>query len=145
MNGEKRLYLSGQKIFGGVCSGIAEYFAIDPTIVRLIWAILIFYHGIGLISYIVAFFLIPLDPQKEDQNKADIILDLFWSFVRKIVAKTQVRSNYGQIDYVKILGFLLLLTGFIYLVIIIIPFIPWRILWPFVLMLIGILIINKSN
>ena len=43
----------------GVCGGIAEYFAIDPTIVRLITAALFFFAGLSLWVYIVAALIIP--------------------------------------------------------------------------------------
>ena len=43
----------------GVCGGIAEYFAIDPTIVRLITAALVFFAGLSLWVYIVAALIIP--------------------------------------------------------------------------------------
>ena len=43
----------------GVCGGIAEYFNIDPTIVRLIWAIFIFCFGTGFLAYILAALVLP--------------------------------------------------------------------------------------
>lgn len=59
----KRLYRSNvSKMIGGVCGGIAEYFDIDPTIVRLIWAFAILCGGFGLLAYIVAWIIIPLNP-----------------------------------------------------------------------------------
>lgn len=53
MNG-KRLYKSNNKKICGVCAGIAEYFDIDPTIVRLIWAAFTLAGGSGIIIYIIA-------------------------------------------------------------------------------------------
>ncbi|MDR0915612.1 MAG: PspC domain-containing protein [Oscillospiraceae bacterium] len=44
---------------GGVCGGIAEYFGISTTIVRLIWALLILVGGTGLLAYIIAWVIIP--------------------------------------------------------------------------------------
>ena len=41
-----------QKI-GGVCAGLANYFDIDPTIVRVIWGVLAFCYGSGLIAYLL--------------------------------------------------------------------------------------------
>lgn len=57
---EKRLYrsINDQKL-GGVCSGIAKYFGMDPTIIRLIWVIAFFCFGIGFLAYILAWFIIP--------------------------------------------------------------------------------------
>lgn len=43
----------------GVCGGIAEYFAVDPTIVRLITAALIFFGGVSLWVYIIAALIVP--------------------------------------------------------------------------------------
>lgn len=40
-------------IIGGVCSGISERFEMDPTILRLIWGVLILCYGTGLIAYLI--------------------------------------------------------------------------------------------
>lgn len=58
---EKRLTRSSNKIFGGVCGGIAEYFDIDPTLVRIAYAALsIFSAGFpGLLLYIIMLILMP--------------------------------------------------------------------------------------
>ena len=56
---EKRLYRSDEnKVLCGVCGGLGEYFNIDPTIVSLIWAILLC-SGPGLFAYIVAAIIMP--------------------------------------------------------------------------------------
>ncbi len=58
----KRLTKSStdKKIFG-VCGGLAQFLGIDPTIVRLIWALLIFCAGTGLLAYIIAALVLPYD------------------------------------------------------------------------------------
>ncbi len=57
---EKRLYKDPHnKIIGGVCSGLAEYFDMDPTIVRLIFAFAFFTWGAGLITYVVLWIVLP--------------------------------------------------------------------------------------
>ncbi|MEX2017170.1 MAG: PspC domain-containing protein [Candidatus Pacearchaeota archaeon] len=57
----KRLYRSKkERIFGGVCGGIAEYLETDPTIIRLIWVLVtILSVGLGLIGYLIAWIIIP--------------------------------------------------------------------------------------
>ena len=57
---KKRLYKieEGKKLCG-VCGGIAEYFDIDPTIVRLLWILLIFCVGTGILAYLVAAIIMP--------------------------------------------------------------------------------------
>ena len=55
-----RLHKSAtDKKLAGVCGGIAEYLGIDPTIIRLAWALLIFGWGTGLVAYIVCAFVLP--------------------------------------------------------------------------------------
>lgn len=56
----KRLYKSStNRVVCGVCGGIGEYFNIDPTIVRLLFILLLFGVGSGLLAYIVAAIIIP--------------------------------------------------------------------------------------
>lgn len=49
----------------GVCGGFAEYLDIDSTLVRLIWVAALFLGGGGLIAYLVAWIVMPLEPEKE--------------------------------------------------------------------------------
>ena len=61
---EKRLYKSSViKMLCGVCGGIAEYFNIDPTLVRLGWVIFSLAGGSGVLAYIIAAIIIPDAPQ----------------------------------------------------------------------------------
>lgn len=56
----KRLYRSRQdRMICGVCGGIAEYFDLDPTLVRLGWLVLFAFAGSGIIAYIIAAIIIP--------------------------------------------------------------------------------------
>jgi len=57
---EKKLCLSrGNRKIGGVCGGIAEYFGIDATLVRIITLVLFFAVGSGLLLYLLAWLVIP--------------------------------------------------------------------------------------
>lgn len=59
---KRRLYRSKkEKMICGVCGGIAEYFDIDPTIIRLIWAVFVL-SGSGVLAYILAAIIIPEEP-----------------------------------------------------------------------------------
>lgn len=61
---EKRLYKSNEnKMLDGVCGGIAEYFNIDPTLIRLAWVVFCALGGSGIIAYIIAAIIIPRNPQ----------------------------------------------------------------------------------
>lgn len=58
----KRLYKSNNKMIDGVCAGIAEYFDVDPTLVRL--GFVIFgCTGSGILAYIVAAIIMPRNPE----------------------------------------------------------------------------------
>jgi len=60
----KRLYKSKKNaVIDGVCSGIAEYFEVDPVLVRLIFLFSLFFGGIGFLIYIIAMFIIPEKPR----------------------------------------------------------------------------------
>lgn len=56
----RRLYRSEEnRMICGVCSGIAEYFNLDPTLVRLGWVLISCLWGAGLLAYIIAAIIIP--------------------------------------------------------------------------------------
>ena len=60
---EKKLYRSqDNKMICGVCAGIAEYFHIDPTVIRLAFAILACFGGSGILAYFVAAIIVPPKP-----------------------------------------------------------------------------------
>ena len=61
---EKKLYRSRtDKKLSGVCGGLAEYLNMDPTIVRLIWALISVCAGAGVVAYIVCALVIPEKPE----------------------------------------------------------------------------------
>ncbi|WP_261045468.1 PspC domain-containing protein [Streptococcus mitis] len=48
------------KKIAGVCAGVAYYFDIDPTIVRVIWGVLAFGYGAGIVAYIILWMIAPV-------------------------------------------------------------------------------------
>ncbi len=60
---ERKLYRSktDKKILG-VCGGIAEYFGIDSTVVRLILVLAVIFAGVGLLAYLIAALVMPVKP-----------------------------------------------------------------------------------
>ncbi len=61
---EKRLYKSkNDKKIAGVCAGIAEYFNVDPTLIRLGWVFATVLAGAGIIAYIIAAIIVPDKPE----------------------------------------------------------------------------------
>lgn len=60
----RRLYKSNtNKMVSGVCGGIAEYFGIDPTLVRLGWVLFCALGGSGILAYVIAAIVIPHKPR----------------------------------------------------------------------------------
>ncbi len=76
---EKKLYKSTDRKLDGVCAGIAEYFEIDPTIVRVAYALIsLFFAGIGgIVVYAILAIVMPRRPFPDyqynefEQNKTD--------------------------------------------------------------------------
>ena len=59
---QKRLYRSDKnKVFAGICGGVGEYFDIDPSLVRLVWLLVVVFTGFvpGFLAYIIAMLVIP--------------------------------------------------------------------------------------
>jgi len=60
---KERLFRSRkERVIGGVCGGIAEYFGIDPIIVRIIFIVLAIGKGLGLLAYIILWIAVPEEP-----------------------------------------------------------------------------------
>lgn len=55
----KKLTLSNSPMLAGVCAGIAEYFNLDPTVVRIIFVLFALCFGGGLLFYVVCYLLMP--------------------------------------------------------------------------------------
>jgi phage shock protein C len=59
----KRLYRSRKdRILGGVCGGMGNYFNLDPVLIRVIWVVLLFAAGVGFLAYILSWIIIPEEP-----------------------------------------------------------------------------------
>jgi len=58
----KRLYRSRERMLGGVCGGVADYFGIDKTIARLIFAALVLAYGTGIWLYLLMWIIVPEEP-----------------------------------------------------------------------------------
>ncbi len=60
--GEKRLVRSStNQMLCGVCGGIGEYFHVDPTVIRLLWVVFVLCAGSGILAYIIAAIIMPVE------------------------------------------------------------------------------------
>lgn len=130
----KKLYRSRVDCkIGGVCAGLAEYFNIDPTIVRIIAILLIFADGVGVIGYIIAWIVIPrkpLDTAMEVQQPESI-------------PEKKPDSDSGL--NIMIPGAVLIIIGIIFLVKNSWWWFDFGDLWPILLIVIGILMLIKHG
>jgi len=143
----KRLYRSRKnRMLGGVCGGIAEYFNIDPVIVRLIVVALFFVGGSALLAYVIALIVIPYEPFKmaAGDNKE----------AAPAAAAAPVQALQSTSDAVPLfLGILLIVIGAVFLLHnmpIFDPFYGWarhfvrHFFWPSLLIVFGIFIIARG-
>ncbi|MFW5873391.1 MAG: PspC domain-containing protein [Bacillota bacterium] len=128
----KRLYRSRQeRILAGVCGGIAEYFMVDPLIIRLIFVFVFFLNGLGIIAYIIGWIIIPEKPYDNADNyeiKDDYEKDSF----------TLDRTNQ------RFIGIILIVIGVFIIVSRIFPLIIWRHFWAIILIILGVIILVKG-
>lgn len=65
----KRLYRSKERILGGVCGGLAEYLDVDPTVIRVAYAVLTFFTVFsGILLYPILWIIIPEQPHMLEQK-----------------------------------------------------------------------------
>ena len=59
MEEKKRLTRTDDKMIGVVCAGLAEYLDIDPTIVRIVWVLMVLFAGFGILLYVILWLIMP--------------------------------------------------------------------------------------
>jgi phage shock protein C len=69
---KKKLYRSKKDhMIAGVCGGIAEYFDVDPTLIRLLTVLFVILGGAGVAVYVIAWIVIPKNPEGVSDDKLD--------------------------------------------------------------------------
>lgn len=101
-NGTKRLYKSrSSRMIDGVCGGVAEYFGVDPTLVRITWVLLTLVGGSGILLYIAGMIIMPSNPvimPPEGQSPGTVSSTpdhKFWGILLVIVGAVWLMSNLG--------------------------------------------------
>ena len=98
----RRLYKSRQnRMIDGVCGGIAEYFGVDSTIVRILWVMITLLGGSGLILYIIAMIIMPVNPEHLVQTSPSSPVTAgsdkkrYWGIVLILLGAFILMSNLG--------------------------------------------------
>ncbi len=134
---KKALYRAGDnRIIAGVCGGIAEYFSVDPGIIRLIWVLFAVAGGAGIWAYIVAWIIIP-------ENPGDKLSDLNMQEKGTLAEKEKkfIVENFRIYGKSALFGFILLLLGVIFLANNFFPELRLDKYWPLILIGLGIVLI----
>jgi phage shock protein PspC (stress-responsive transcriptional regulator) len=129
---DRKLYRSQEnRMIGGVCGGIAEYFNIDPNLMRLLFVVLTFLGGSGVLIYIVSLIIIPNNPdQKIPETRQSVIRDkpLFWGSLLIVIGLFLLFRQFGLFYYFHFWQ------------------IPWQSVWAVLLIIIGaVLLFNKTR
>jgi phage shock protein C len=148
----KRLYKSRKnKVIAGVCGGIAEYFDVDPVLIRIIAILFFFTGGAAFIAYIVGLIIIPNQPLEDffKENKNPIVTPPIPEQQTSSASSAFVTGESGNTGKL-IIGIILIAFGVIFLLNQLPFFAPgfwwlwglsWRIFWPSVLIIIGLVVL----
>jgi phage shock protein C len=146
----KKLYRSvTDKMIGGVCGGLAEYFAVDPVIVRLIFVLAVIFGGSGILAYIILWIIIPqkpfiITPFNNEQSKSDSTSSTEdkksenTQFNNEVIDKPQNNRSIYAGAFLILLGGIFLLDNFV-------PHFHFGDFWPIILIGLGIAIIIKAK
>jgi phage shock protein PspC (stress-responsive transcriptional regulator) len=157
---EKRLYRSrSDRMLWGVCGGLAKYFAIDPTIVRVIFILTIFFNGIGILAYIILAIVVPQE-SSETREPSETVRENVTEMKETAEAvgkelkstfdnKGKPAESISAQRSVTVLGIVILVIGILLLLTNVMSSVFWwfhsnyfwPIFWPLLLITIGVLII----
>jgi len=154
-NMNKKLYRSSKdKMLGGVAAGLAEYFDIDPTLVRVLFVLTFFFGGSGLLAYIIMWIVVPEEPLTipftgTQTESSDAGAEAGSS---KQEGQFDAKAYYESLDKKRekrrmTAGFILLALGLLFLADNFLPRIRIGDFWPLILVAagIGILLNSKRN
>ena len=157
---EKKLYRSrSDRMIWGVCGGLAKYFDVDPTIVRVIAVVSVFISGLGIIAYIILAIVVPLEGSKTAEPKETIKENVEEMKETAGELGREIRSTLeGEKDeseevakvrhhHRNLFGIILVAVGIIFLLgsFNLFWWFHWSNLWPLILVAIGVLIILSTR
>jgi len=130
-----RLYRSRRvRVFGGVAGGLAQYFNLDPILIRVLFVLITILHGFGILLYIILWIVVPEEPfelaykVKPDEPTTNNTQSETGSVPSEIK-----KSGSGRI----VIGVILIALGIIFLADRILPWFDFRDAFPIVFILIG--------
>ncbi len=145
---KKKLYRSKKdKIVAGVCGGLADYFDLDPIIIRIIFVILAIWGGSGVMLYIVLAIIVPEEPRSKEKIKEasskkteEIIEENIENFGKEVETLAKKHSGTGEFFF----GLVLLFLGISLLINNFFPIFNFFKLWPVVLIFLAFAVLFKG-
>lgn len=147
----KKLYRSTKdRMLGGVAAGLAEYFDIDPTLVRVIFVVTLFLGGTGIIGYIILWIIVPEEPVIFPGTESADVKPEAEPNIAGEENKFDANAYYSSLDRQRekrrrIAGLILLTLGVIFLADNFIPRISIGEFWPLILIAAGAAILINSK
>ena len=134
MDTTKRLVRSqSDRLLGGVCSGIAQYFNIDLALLRVLWLVFSFFYGIGILLYLIFLIVLPYqENEKEPKSKQSVQWGLLAGVVLVMIGLVTLLQNYWPIPLFFVPDWFEFLS------------LQWEYVWPFLLILFGIYLILRG-
>ncbi len=139
----KRLYRSTRdRRIAGVAGGIAEYFAVDVTLIRLIWVLAVLFGGTGVLAYIIAWIVIPEEIEIRSEPAPAETAE-----ATETIEAEPVKPKTGGDGWPKgsLFGLVLILLGLYFLVKALLPWDFSHYFWPFLLIALGIILLVPSR
>jgi len=139
MSEGKKLYRSrSDRLIGGVCAGMGRYFAVDPVLVRLSFVVLALVNGLGVLVYLILWAMMP-----DESSPALSGEELLRANLNDMRAQAQrlIRSLRGTSQSTVIIGLILMVLGLLFLLDNFIPWITPAMLWPMLLIAVGVYIL----
>lgn len=149
------------KVIAGVCGGVGEYFNVDATLVRLVWALAFFLGGSGFILYILAMIIMPDDPRavptKEAARETAVLPGEGQTEGTgtatagdtgrgvELNSAAEGKKGGGEEKRNQIFGLVLVAVGAYFLLERYFPFFKMRNWWPLLVILIGLFVIFKGR
>jgi phage shock protein PspC (stress-responsive transcriptional regulator) len=146
MNQRTGLYRSSNDVMiGGVAAGLAKYLNIDPTIVRLLFVLMVVVGGSGVLLYIILWIVLPSDETILTNEKDSTMEENNTQEKNQNQEFNQENTKYKKKDDGSLIAGLILITlGIIFLVIRYFPRIDFGDLWPIILIIIGIVLLRNA-
>lgn len=123
------------KVIGGVCSGLANFFGLDVALVRIAFVIAFMFASFGFWLYIILWIVLPVDGQQSTVNSQQSESEPVSESVSK--SESKVKSILAG-SFVILIGLLFLINNFIPINWV------WK-LWPLILVAIGVVMIVTSS